>query len=256
MNRPLNRLVRRINEWRGRPKSRGRTLVGRAAKLLAAAYVALLLNPSPLFAHSYHAAPFSVYSDRPIPDDMAAVLDAAAARLAASPMVFESEQFHVYIANDAWRRRLVSPVAHGAFGAYYPLTGNVVLNRADVEDDLCFIGDGEATRPLHAIVAHECTHEAVARRLGLWHYLRIPTWVQEGYAETVSGGPSVDPQDAADAIADGRSDQTFGFRYATYRLAVEQLLGHEGVTPSRLFSRPHDFEAALARAVERRTAGR
>ena len=238
---------------------RGERRAARAAKRSAAvlglAYAALLANPAPLFAYAMHKAPFSVHSDRPIPEEMRAVLAEARRTLADCPLAFPADEYRVFINNDAWRRRLVNPAAAGAFGAFYPAFGTVHVGACDPAADET-TRPGGATRPLSAVLTHECVHHAARRRVGLLSYLLLPTWANEGYAEHVAGGATVPPQRAAEAIAAGRRDPSPGFRYAEYRLAVEEASRRPGFTPSRLLAEGGDFESLLAAAAERRTGGR
>ena len=223
--------------------------------MLALTYAALLVNPSPLFAYSLHEAPFNVYSDRPIPDEMRDVLAAARQKLAKTPLLFPSDEFHIYVSNDRWRRRLVNPVSAAAFGASYPGLNTIHLGRSDAAADVSWAdGSPRATRPLSAVLTHECVHQVVRRRLGLVRSRLLPRWIDEGYAEVIAGGATLPIDEAAAMVVEGRGDSSHGFRYATYRLAVEQALRDPAMTPSRLLSAGHDFEALLRAAAHRRTA--
>ena len=66
---------------------------------------------------------------------------------------------------------------------------HVFLRESDMERDR-LIGPGgqpfAADRPLSYFIAHEVMHIANARALGRLAYLRLPQWVNDGYADYVA----------------------------------------------------------------------
>ena len=233
-----------------KPRSKSYRFTNRAIVLLCTAWLLLIFFPHPLFAHSIRVAEFRIYSDRPIPEEISEVIRDADSKLRQSVFFDEGETFSIFIAQDGWRRRLLNPRAANAFGAGFKFTGNTVLNRCDIGNDMCFNDRPRFNeRPLHAVIAHECTHHLLASRLGLVRYFRLPTWKNEGYCEYVAGGSSFEHDRGMRILRTGRSENSPSFKYFTFLLAVRSALDDRGMTTDELFEEDLDFESLLQSAV-------
>lgn len=223
-----------------------------AVAVLGTAWLLLICFPQPLFAHSARVADFKIYSDRPIPEEIADVIRDADSRLRQSDVFDEGQTFSIFITHDGWRRRLLNPRAANAFGAGFVFTGHTVLNRCDIANDICFNDRAKFNqRPLHAVIAHECTHHLLASRLGLVKYLRLPAWKNEGYCEYVAGGSSFNHDQGLQILRSGRSGNSPAFKYFTFLLAVRSALDDRGMTTDELFAKDLDFESLLQSVVDR-----
>jgi hypothetical protein len=214
----------------------------------------LLVFPEPLFAYSKRIGKFEIHSDQPIPDNIQQVIDLATKRLERSTLYSTDRSFDLFIANQSWRRYLLSPVNANAFGISHAWTGNTILNKCDIERDLCFNDMPQWNqRPLHEVIAHECSHHLLSDRLGVLDYLRLETWKNEGYCEYVSGGGSYDPQKGESNLRSGSKDPSPAFQYFTYRVAVDFLLEESDLDTNVFLRSDIDFADTLKRAVQART---
>jgi len=233
-------------------RSRIRKYLDRTVCAIGIAWVFLMCFPNPLFAHSVDIGRFTVRSDRPIPDEIHAVIAKAESRLVTSPLLASDETFAVYIANDAWRMRLLYPTGTAGFGRSNLLTGNVILNRSDVAGDVCFRGDNSeafSERSLSSVIAHECAHQLIRNRLGVIGAVRLPQWKNEGYCEYVADTTTIDPSLGHQMLAENRDADAPAFHYFTYYVAVRYLLDHEKMTIDELFQSDLDFQATLHAAT-------
>lgn len=121
------------------------TLIALAGSV-AAAGAAMLVYPDPLFRNVLAQGDLELRSDRLFDADAGrALLADMAGRLDRSPFGRPSGKHRIFIANTAWRERLVFLWSFGAGGVnYYPLTSNVFLRRADVTNNVLF---GPSGRP-------------------------------------------------------------------------------------------------------------
>ena len=235
----------------GKPKSRARKYVDRTLSVLVGIWVLLLFFPQPLFAYSVRVGRFTVCSDQPIPANIGSVIALADSRLTASSLNSSDDTFSIIIANSTWRRMLMSRLGTKAFGTSNTLTGHTVLNRSDVSADLCFNSmSNHNQRSLHSVIAHECTHQLLRRRLGFVQALRLPTWKNEGYCEYVAGEPSFDVSKGIKLLANGQSDPSPSFLYLKYYLAVRQALDVKGLSFVELVSQSLDAESLAEQAAE------
>lgn len=242
----IRRIISAVKNRKPKKRSRLYRYTNRTLATAGIAYVLLLFFPSPLFAYSARVGQFYFHSDRPIPSEVQAVVEQATAKLSTSPLYTTTDSFDVYIAADQWRRTLLMPRSRGAYGASNILTGNVVLNRCDIKGDICTNDQLNFNRrPMHAVLAHECMHQLMAKDLGLLAYTRLPTWKNEGYCEYVAGSPSFDAIRGNELVRSGKSHPSPAFRYLTYLFAVRSCLNEQGLQPKQFLSRPLVFEAAL-----------
>ena len=242
----IRTIFRAIKNRKRKQRSKRYLYTTRALNAIGLAYLLLLIFPKPLFAHSARVGQFRFHSDRPIPSEIKSVVEQATAKLSASPLYSATDSFDVYIANDRWRRTLLMPRSPGAFGVRMILTGNTILNRCDITNDICMNDQPKFNRrPMHTVLAHESMHQVIASDLGLLAYLRLPTWKDEGYCEYVAGDPSFDATRGQELIRSGKSHRSNAFRYLTYLLAVRSCLDDQGLQPRQFLSQPLDFRASL-----------
>lgn len=249
----IQRIIRAVKNRKRKQRSRRYVYTKRTFSLIGFAYVLLLFFPQPLFAHSARVGQFNFHSDRPITPEIKAIVERATAKLSLSPLYAPSDSYNVYIAADRWRRTLLMPRSPGAYGVSVILTGNTVLNRCDIEHDICTNDQPKFNqRPMHAVLAHESTHHLIARELGIVAFLRLPTWKNEGYCEYVAGDPSFDVTRGERLIRNGKTHGSHAFRYLTYLLAVRSCLDDQGLEPRELLTQSQDFQASLDSYIRNR----
>ena len=230
-----------------------RRLVLRAAAIaggVLACYWALLCFPQPFFHTSVQANNLTLYSDQSFPPEAGRrVLEAVEAKLAASPLYSAHDQHAAFVCNSRWRQRLFFNRNYGVGGLnQYPLTTNVFLREAVIEDDRLISPSGNQVpgdRTLDYFIAHEITHTLTVRAIGWLAYYRLPQWVREGYADYVGKGLPFDYEAARRAFIAGAPEmdwQRSGL-YVRYHLLVAYLLDRQHVTVQQLLESPPDQTA-------------
>ena len=246
----IGRMISAIKNRKKKERSKLYRYTNRTIALMGIAYFLLLLFPNPLFAYSAQVGQFNFYSDRPIPSEIQAVVEQATSKLSTSPLYTTTEPFDVFIAADQWRRTLLMPHSRGAIGTSNILTGNTVLNRCDIKDDICTNDQSSFNRrPMNAVLAHECMHKLMAKDLGLFAYIRLPTWKNEGYCEYVAGSPSFDSFIGETLLRDGKTHSSHAFRYLTYMIAVRSCIDDQAMLPRQFLLQPLDFQVALDESI-------
>ena len=212
-----------------------RRLVGRLLLFVAA------LAGTTTFAPQLLAWPYSaeigrtrVYSERPIPPEMRQVLARADALVAHSPLADPGLERRLFLTDGGWRWNVLALTSRGAMALRRPFRDAIIVNRSDIAADRMENAPG-GTRTLSSVIAHETTHVLVARHLGEWRALMLPTWKSEGYADHVSGGSSLSDADYARLRTAGRQNRAM-FYYESRR-RVAETLAREGNDVDRLLTR-------------------
>ncbi len=217
---------------------RGAILVG----TLAAAYVALLLYPQPLFAYELEHAGIVLHATTPIPDAMRPTLARVRARLERTIVVDPADKYHVFICNEKWLFALFTRTNYQVGGvAHVYLGGRVFLRESDMANDRLISPRGQpvaADRPLSYFMAHEIMHVAHGRRLGLLGYTRLPRWVDDGHADYVAR--DIDLRETLEAFKAGERplQPSLSGLYLRYHLMVAHELEKQAVPVDVLLQRP------------------
>lgn len=200
---------------------------------------ALMIWPQFLFAHTSAHGQITFWSDEPIDDVAAAeVSSKIMQRLRASPLGLGDVDYHLFVANDRWRQRLLWNVVVGQNAGGFAITPfakrHVFLSGAVFETNTLIAPDGTpitAPRTLAYYGAHELTHLRSGEVSGGLAHLFGQSWAQEGLADHVALGsangfaqnvPLI--LDQPDALPLWRAQ---GY-YAHHRLLVQYLMEIEG----------------------------
>lgn len=203
-----------------------------------AAYLAVSVFFMPqllLFPHHRVVGGVSLYSEAPIPDEAAGVVQRSEAHLRASALFTRDETFKpIFLTDGGWRWDALSLGAGGAFALTRPSTEAVVVNRSDFRSDSVWNGSPIAgERSLSGVIAHERTHTLIRRRFGLLADRAYPTWVREGYCDFVAGSSTLSDEQAAALRADNARLPALIYYDARQRVAA--VLGSNGGSVRKLF---------------------
>jgi hypothetical protein len=184
---------------------------------LLAAWLALVIHPQPLFAHSLERGPVVLYAREPLPESAAPMLEEALRRLSRSPF-YDAKQRHAVFLCDSRALYRILTLAPKGRGITSPF-GNVFIDAAGV-------------RAKSGDLAHELTHALVQSRLGYFSQRKLAPFQREGYADYVA---------FADSPPSGP--------YLHYRRLVAHLLERRGLSAEQLLSTPLD-RARVERDLE------
>lgn len=215
--------------------------------VLLAVYALAAAFPKPLFAYRYSYENYRVWSDQPIPDEMAGVLDDVTRRLRTSSLHERDTPVEIFFCNEPWRlwfygRRFNAGMGGGAD---VWLTRQVFIRASDIPSNRIHTPNGRALadaaqRPLSYYIAHEITHNDVSRRFGRTVMLRYPDWLLEGYADYVGKGGDFDFEEnrALFALGAAALDRDRSGLYREFHLKVAYLLDKKGWTLDQVFANP------------------
>lgn len=218
---------------------------------LLAAYVLATAFPKPMFDYRINYGNYRVWSDRPIPDEITAVLDDATRRLRTSSLHDRNTPVEIFFCNEPWRMwfygRGFSASLGGAADVW--LTRQVFIRASDIPANRIHTPTGRpladaAQRPLSYYIAHEITHNDVSRRFGRTVLLRYPEWLLEGYADYVGKAGDFDFEENRALFATGVAalDRDRSGLYREFHLKVAYLLDKKGWTLEQVFANPPDEE--------------
>ena len=226
----------------------GRNLrrVGLMLAGVVAGYLALVIHPQPLFAHSLQRGNIVLYASQPLPPEATPMLDDALRRIRTSPLYDAERTHHVFVCDTPqlydffalWDYRSGGVTHTWASGNAFIRPSNLVrgrvIGRSGVEKG------GERT--LSYYVAHEVTHAMTADHTGRLRFRSLAAFQREGYADYVAFARPVDlARGRADLLANTADmDPQRSGHYDRYRLLVGYLLQSQGLSVKGLLARRLD----------------
>jgi hypothetical protein len=198
--------------------------------LTLAAYAGLfaaIARPGAFYGHSSGAGLVTFHAAEPLPPEAVPLAEAVTAAFAGSPLGLPAHAVDVWLVEEGWPVRLFFAGSPRASGLTYPVasTRNVFLRHADLPRDR-LIRDGVAVTPPRTLVyylVHEITRLMVAERVGPLRIVRMPRWINEGFADYVALGPAP-PGMVARALAGERLPASRWGTYAEERVCITLAL--------------------------------
>lgn len=239
-----------------------RSVVWAAAAGIAAiaAFCALIVFPTPLFAHALSIDRITIHSDYEIERaDAQRFVTSVETLLAHSPINDKQGHYDVFIADSAIKKQLFFLLAPGAGGVtYYPLSGrNVFLTGADFTRGRLISRDGVTiggVRDLAYYGSHEISHLQLGSRLGVLRFVLLPQWIAEGLPDYVAMSAANDQTALRAAILAQETGlphwDRFGF-YAEHRYLVTYFLHEAGWKLDALLAEPPNNSEATAAAFQK-----
>lgn len=225
-----------------------------ALAALVAGYLALVIHPQPLFAHSLQRGNVVLYARQPLPAEATPILDDAVARIRRSPLYDATRTHHVFLCDTPatyalftlWAHRSGGVTDTWAFGNAFIRPTNIGHNRVIGASGVEKGGD----RTLAYYLAHELTHAITADHTGRLRYRSLSAFQTEGYADYVAFAAPVDlAKGRADLIANTPDmDPRRSGHYDRYRLLVGYLLQDRKMSVDELLAQRLD-RAAVERQV-------
>ena len=221
----------------------GRRLARRALLTLlgsAAAWLALILHPQPLFAYSAQRANVVLHARAPMPPQTGSLLDEVVRRISRSPLYDARRTHHVFLCDTRTLFGFLTVDGYRAGGvAHALLGGNVFIRPFSIERGTVTGPSGQektGERTLAYFITHEVTHAMTADRTGRWRYRKLSAFQVEGYADYVGFGRPLDfarERQALVADAPEMSPRQSGL-YKRYELLVAYLLERRGLSVDEL----------------------
>lgn len=197
-------------------------------------YLFLQLFPNLLFAYQLSYKNCTVYSDRPIHQNIENIINEANRRVSKAEIYQPGQTFKIFICNDLWRLSFFTQGAVNAGAAVqYNFTRYTFFRPIDIANNQIipaenwyFKDDSSAfaDRPLSYYLAHEMMHVMQSRYFGRgdWKY---PTWLTEGYADYIAKDGQFDFEENLGLLHQNASElhPDYGL-YRYYHLLVAYLL--------------------------------
>jgi hypothetical protein len=232
-----------MNDLQAVPEQRfGQTL---AVFLLL--YIGLHAFPQILFPYSYSTQGITIYARFPLPSETTDRIAAIAKLIRRSKLAVAGRAERIFVCNQPWLFRLLSPMSASAFAYSLPLTDNVFVAKADLVHNVARSAAPDFnTRSFSGVAAHEITHGLIRHRIG---FLRsLPTWVVEGYCDYVARESSFPEAKGLRLLATGQQDPSGSFQYFIYRQMVRYLIEDHHFSFQQIIDRADE-----AAAVEEET---
>lgn len=220
----MTRFFRRLGF--NQPRTRIGKWLRRSRQILAVLvllYVGLYIFPQVLFPYSYSTQGITIYARFPLPSETAERVAAIANLIRRSELAVAGRTERIFVCNQPWLFRLLSPMSAGAFAYSLPVTDNVFVANADLVHNVARSAAPDFNaRSFSAVAAHEITHGLIRHRIGVFYSL--PTWVVEGYCDYVARESSFPEAKGLHLLATGQQDPSGSFQYFIYRQMVRYLI--------------------------------
>ena len=206
--------------------------------LLTSVFVSILIIYYPqyyYFNDKIEYKNFQVYYDKKIPDQIYATLDAVDQAIQKSDCYNPKLFFKIFLRSDA-NKYDVLPLQFPDKGSGWaiPIIKNVFLYKSDCSTNTSYNHVGDM-RTLSTVLAHELTHILVESK---WFFKSKMAyfendslsplgllWKEEGYAEYIAGGPSIQLAEGLKILDDKASiEYVPHVEYFKYWLAVRYLI--------------------------------
>ena len=212
-------------------------------------YIGLLLFPSILFSHEARFEQFHIYSDRPIPTEIEAILQDVKRRISASALYQEDARFTIYFSNDDWRFTFFTrnPMAGGVVNFLF--TADIFIRESVIEENrIVPPGDWlfEANeRTLSYFIAHEAVH-SMQSRLDRYLIFKAPHYILEGYADYIAKvNANSYTSLCADFLANAPEMDPKNGLYNQYHLYMAYWLDKRGYDFFRMLKEQPDLESTM-----------
>jgi hypothetical protein len=239
--------VGRVRRWLGRLR-----LAAIGFACLFFGYVALVVYPQPLFAHSAQRGNLVLHSRQPLPKEAAALTDDVLGRVRLSPLYDAARVHHVFLCDTPALFALFTLSQRNAGGVTTTwATSNVFIRPSSIERGRVMGASGVekgGERTLAYYIAHEVTHAMTADRIGRVETYRLAPFQREGYADYVAFTGPVDLVRARHDLLTGSKDMdpAGSGHYDRYRLLVGFLLAERQLSVAELLRQPLDREMVEA----------
>ena len=161
---------------------------------LYAGLFAVIAWPGALFSQQRGGGLVTFHAAAPLPESAEALAARVTAAFVAAPLGLPEHRVDVWLVDEGWPVRLFFAGSPRASGLTYPVasTRNVFLRHADLGRDRLVRGGRVVPPPrtLGYYLVHEITHLMVAERVGRLAVVRMPRWINEGFADYVALGPA------------------------------------------------------------------
>jgi hypothetical protein len=203
---------------------------------IAFLWVALICYPNMLFAYSTQYGQFSIHSTQPINSDkLAVVLNKVNSKIKKSEIYSDENRFNIFLCDNLNWTKVLNPLQSNIYFAWTnPVSRNVTVLKADIENDLCYSAYVQYTqRPLSDVVAHELCHVLQYQASGLLKFRKIESWKLEGYADYIGISNDFNLEKSKLWIKD-KHEESVADHYINSYVAVSYLISKKGWTYTTL----------------------
>lgn len=248
----MTRFFRRFGFNLPQPRTRIGRWFRRSRQTLAVfvlLYVGFYTFPQILFPYSYSTQGITIYTRFPLLSEATKRVAAIANLIQRSELAVAGRTERIFVCNQPWLFRLLSPMSAGAFAYSLPVTDNVFVANADIVHNVARSAAPDFnTRSFSGVAAHEITHGLIRHRIGLLHSL--PTWVVEGYCDYVAHESSFPEAKGLQLLATGQQHPSGSFQYFIYRQMVRYLIEDRHFSFQQIVDRADEAASIKAETVK------
>lgn len=196
------------------------------------------LFPQIVFGKKIEYKSFIIYSHSQVDKNIFVVLDRAESLIDSSELNnFKPELFKIYLCNSFLEYFFFAPTQRHAFACNNPLTGNILISKSDISQNLVERNDPENNfRSLSGTIAHELTHSLIKEYVGFFRYMQLDTWINEGYADFIAKESSFNFQKGLALLCKHENSSKTSFRYFKYRLYIEYLIKDKKIAGNQILA--------------------
>jgi hypothetical protein len=217
--------------------------------VLVLLYACLYTFPQVLFPYSYSGQGVTIYARFQLPSNTSDRIAAIVKLVDRAELTIARRTERIFVCNQPWLFRLLSPMSAGAFAYSLPVTDNVFVANADLVHNVARSAAPEFnTRSFSAVAAHEMTHGLIRHRVGLFRSL--PTWVVEGYCDYVAHESSFPEAKGLHLLATDQQDPSGSFQYFIYRQMIRYLIEDRHFSFQQIVDRADEATAVEEKTIQ------
>lgn len=180
---------------------------------------------------------FIVYSHSPLKKGIYPILNDAETRMMRSKLYYPYLEQNIFMCNSYTEFALLCPFERSSFACNNPISKNIILCPSDITSNkIERNGKGNSTRTLSGTISHETTHTLVRMYLGLWKYLFISRWKNEGYCDYIADESSYSYDKGMEEFCLIQNDNSPSFEYFKFRLYIKFLIEDRKLSIKRILN--------------------
>ena len=189
-------------------------------------YIGLIIYPNILFGYSVKYKSFHIFSNNPIDYNINKIIDDTETNLSSSEIYEQNITHKVFLCNSYSLYTFFVPFSRRAFACNYPLINNTFIAKSNIAKNESYKNDAKDNyiRKLSETVAHEITHAMTEKKLGLWKYITLENWKNEGYSETIGYNDTLNMAIVKDFLKINKNNDGYRVHYRKCYFAVAYLM--------------------------------
>lgn len=204
-------------------------------------YGSLIKFPQILFPYSISYKNINIYSNTNISSSIYSLIDTVNSKLRQSEFFTKKITHNIFICNNQLLYSILSYPSKSTFAGNNILTGNILIAKADIDNNQSYRLMDDKSRELSNLMTHEITHSLLYNYLGFRNYFKLPKWKNEGYCDFIAKSSTLDRKTEIESICAGKNEKSYSY----YRLAIEYIMEGKKLSMKEIIKQNFDYNKII-----------